>query len=50
MNESEHIRSPVSHLRCSFWFETRKCVSVEEQVAMFISVLAHHQKNRVVKS
>lgn len=26
-----------------------KCVVVEEQVAMFVMVLAHHHKNRVVK-
>lgn len=26
-----------------------KYVSTEEQVAMFLSVLAHHKKNRVVK-
>lgn len=28
---------------------TGKCVGVEEQVVLFISVLAHHHKNRVVK-
>ncbi|KAL1564378.1 hypothetical protein AAHA92_06729 [Salvia divinorum] len=26
-----------------------KCLGVEEQVAMFVGVLAHHKKNRVVK-
>ncbi|XP_042035358.1 uncharacterized protein LOC121781728 [Salvia splendens] len=33
--------------RSGLW--TGKCVGVEEQVAMFISVLAHHHKNCVVK-
>ncbi|KAL8528719.1 hypothetical protein ACS0TY_006246 [Phlomoides rotata] len=29
--------------------ETRNCTIVE-QVAMFLSILAHHTKNRIVKS